>query len=405
MSAASSFDVIIAGGGPAGSSAAIHLAQGGARVLLAEQKKFPRAKLCGEFISPECTRHFERLGVGDEMLAANPARLTQTIFYSRQGKSVSVPSAWFGGVALGLSRAEMDECLLRRAVAAGVEVLEEANVVALLKTKAQIEGVVIKLSDRQTEVHAALTIDATGRARTLARKVSDFSGQWKSHRPPMVAFKAHLTNAQVAPGACEIYFYRGGYGGLSSIENGLSNLCFIASARSVRECGADANRAMREVVCQNRRAAKTLETAQAGTRWLAVSLEGFGRYPVTPVRGLISIGDAASFIDPFTGSGMLMALESGELAATVISNYLSVIRSGSGLDEFADSYRKAYRVRFSRRLGVCSVIRRAAFVPGLARLAIGAFGTSDYLRRRLSRATRSGGWETYSLSERLNDDG
>ena len=69
------YDVIIAGGGPAGSSAAIHLATGGARVLLLEQKKFPRAKLCGEFISPECTPHFERLGVAEKMLAAGPALL------------------------------------------------------------------------------------------------------------------------------------------------------------------------------------------------------------------------------------------------------------------------------------------------------------------------------------------
>ncbi len=57
------YDVIIAGGGPAGASAAIHLARGGVRVLLVEQKKFPRAKLCGEFISPECQAHFEKLGV------------------------------------------------------------------------------------------------------------------------------------------------------------------------------------------------------------------------------------------------------------------------------------------------------------------------------------------------------
>src|SRR5213083_535290 len=113
MSEQFDYDVIIAGGGPAGSSAAIHLATRGARVLLAEQKKFPRAKLCGEFISPECASQFERLGVVDRMLAARPARLTETVFYSRRGRSVNVPSEWFGagGVALGLSRAEMDERL------------------------------------------------------------------------------------------------------------------------------------------------------------------------------------------------------------------------------------------------------------------------------------------------------
>src|SRR3954471_5141051 len=90
------YDVIIAGGGPAGASAAIHLALRGARVLLAEQKRFPRPKLCGEFISPECLDHFERLGIGDSMTEASGAHLSETVFYARRGMSVSVPSAWFG---------------------------------------------------------------------------------------------------------------------------------------------------------------------------------------------------------------------------------------------------------------------------------------------------------------------
>jgi flavin-dependent dehydrogenase len=399
--------VIIAGGGPAGASAAIHLATGGARVLLAEQKKFPRAKLCGEFISPECTPHFQRLGVAEQMFAARPAKITETVFYSRQGKSVSVPSAWFGadGVALGLSRAEMDERLLRRASVAGAEVLEDAHVVKLLLENDRVEGVTIKHAGREAGYRAPVTIDATGRTRALARRFAKSQNQTKSHRATLVAFKAHLVDAQVAPGACEIYFYRGGYGGLSSIENGRSNLCFIASAQAVRECGADAERVMREVVCQNRRAACALEHARAGTPWLAVSLEGFGRHTVTPARGLLSIGDAASFIDPFTGSGMLMALESGELAAGVIGDHISAIRLGAGLDDLETKYRGAYKARFHSRLRLCSMIRRAAFVPGLAQMAIRTFGISDDLRRRVSRATRGGATETYSLSQRLNDGG
>src|SRR5437870_4225787 len=290
MSSSNQYDVIIAGGGPAGASAAIHLATGGARVLLAEQKKFPRAKLCGEFISPECTSHFERLGVADQMFAASPARLTETVFYSRQGKSVSVPSAWFGadGVALGLSRAEMDERLLRRASAAGAEVLEDAQVVNLLLNIDRVEGVTIKRAGSEAGFRAPVTVDATGRTRALARRVARSPNQTKLHRAPLVAFKAHLVDARVAPGSCEIYFYRGGYGGLSSIENGLSNLCFIASTRAVRECGADAERVMRAVVCQNRRAAYALEDARAGTPWLAVSLEGFCRHAVTPIKGLVA---------------------------------------------------------------------------------------------------------------------
>jgi flavin-dependent dehydrogenase len=399
------YDVIIAGGGPAGASAAIHLATSGARVLLAEQKKFPRAKLCGEFISPECTPHFERLGVAEQMLAASPAKITETVFYSRQGKSVSVPSAWFGanGMALGLSRAEMDERLLRRASVAGAKVLEDAHVVNLLLERDRVEGVTIKHAGREAGYRAPVTIDATGRTRALARRFAKSPNQTKSHRATLVCFKAHLVDARVAPGACEIYFYRGGYGGLSSIEKGLSNLCFIASAQAVRECGADAERAMREVVCQNRRAAYALEHARAGTPWLAVSLEGFGRHTVTPASGLLSIGDAASFIDPFTGSGMLMALESGELAAGAISDHLSAIRLGAGLVDLETRYRAAYKTRFHSRLRICSMIRRAAFVPSLAQMAIRVFGTSDNLCRRVSRATRGGTPETYCLSQRLND--
>ncbi len=127
------YDAVIIGAGPAGASAAIHLAQGGARVLLAEAKRFPRAKLCGEFISPECFKHFARLGVLDEMLNVGGVGLRETVFYTQRGSEVHVPSAWFVENeranfvrALGLSRAEMDARLLKRARAAGAEVWEEA---------------------------------------------------------------------------------------------------------------------------------------------------------------------------------------------------------------------------------------------------------------------------------------
>jgi len=401
------YDVIIAGGGPAGSSAAIHLSLAGVRVLLVEQKKFPRPKLCGEFISPECAPHFERLGVADQMLAAGPARLTETVFYSRRQTRVSVPSAWFGaeGVALGLSRAEMDERLLRRASAAGATVLEEAQVINLLTDKDRAVGVIVKHAGGERGYRAPVTIDATGRARILARRTGRSKQKTKPRRPSLVAFKAHFEDARVAPGACEIYFYRGGYGGLSSIESGLSNLCFIASARAVRKCGADAERVMREVVCQNRRAAFALEPARVCSPWLAVALEGFGRHAVTPTTGLLAIGDAASFIDPFTGSGMLMALESGELAAGLIGHRLDEIRSGVGTVELEKNYRSAYKARFYSRLRICSMMRRAAFVPGLAQLAISACGRSDHLRQRLSHATRGSAPETYCLPERLNGRG
>ncbi|HSU25060.1 MAG TPA: FAD-dependent monooxygenase, partial [Pyrinomonadaceae bacterium] len=126
--------IVIAGAGPAGSTLAIRLRKLGLDVTLIERYKFPRQKLCGEFISPECLRHFDDLGVLDEMLSAGGDHIRETVFYETAGRSISVPSRWFddGGFALSLSRAQMDEILLDAAKRAGATVFEETAVTGLL---------------------------------------------------------------------------------------------------------------------------------------------------------------------------------------------------------------------------------------------------------------------------------
>jgi flavin-dependent dehydrogenase len=379
------FDVAIAGGGPAGSSAAIQLALSGARVLLVEQKKFPRAKLCGEFISPECIAHFERLGVLDEMLTSGGSAITTTVFYARGGASVQLPSEWFkpGVTALGLSRSEMDHKLLTRAKEAGVTVWEDAHAIEVFRSGNRIAGLIVKKDNDVQHCPATVTTDATGRSRTLARGLDPRAGTVK--KPDLVAFKAHFENAHLNDHACEIYFYRHGYGGLSGVENGHSNLCFIVAASDVRRYGSDPDTVMREVLMKNKRAAETLSDARACTPWLSVSLGGFGRYAVAPEPGFLTIGDAASFIDPFTGSGMLMALESGNLVAQLIARRLPHLHDE--LVSLSREYETSYSNTFHSRLRLAGLLRRAAFVPGLANAAIRLSGISSRFRRELARAT------------------
>ena len=377
------FDVIIAGAGPAGSSAAIHLARGGLRVLLIEQKKFPRPKLCGEFISPECQQHFQKLGVADAMSISGPSTLAETVFYSTRGQHVSVPSTWFGGsAALGLSRAVMDDVLLRRAHDCGVAVLEGASINEPVVSRNEVLGVKLKLDGREQEYRAPLTIDATGRARILTRKLNT-----KEHRtkPKLIAFKVHLRNTRVSPNACEIYFYPDGYGGLSTIEGAVSNLCFITSAQQVKLHHSDPETVMRETVMKNQRASYTLEHAKPESEWLSASWERFGRQRPSPAKGLLAIGDSAAFIDPFTGSGMLMAFESGELAAETIIRHRNNLTS----EAVGHKYTQAYARKFDSRLRICGLLRRAAFKPRLAGLGIALFGASEQLRSKIARATRS----------------
>lgn len=297
MSESGTYDVAIVGAGPAGSSAAIRLALAGKRVVLIEKEKFPRHKLCGEFISPECLTHFEELGVLNSMRDAGGVEIAKTVFYARGGRSVEVPSEWFGAEhkhALGLSRAAMDLQLLMRAREVGVDLLEETSVVDVLR----IDGTVVGVKTRDRELRASVTLDATGRARLVARRAS---GGDVVRKAEFVAFKTHASGCSIADNVCEIFSYARGYGGASRIENGLHNLCFLAAADDVKSLGSEPARVVHELVFTNKRAAEVLRNISFVGEWHAVAIERYGRGHVVPVRGLMTIGDAAAFIDPFTG--------------------------------------------------------------------------------------------------------
>ncbi len=117
-------------------------------------------------------------------------------------------------------------------------------------------------------------------------------------------------------------------------------------------------------------------------------MERSGRRSLVPAAGLLTIGDAAAFIDPFTGSGMLMALESGEVAAQAIIEHRENFGLGDSFEQLAREYRSRYAKSFDSRLRVSGLLQHAAFVPRLAEAAILCFGMSAGLRRKVALATR-----------------
>src|SRR5215213_4055673 len=261
-------------------------------------------------------------------------------------------------------------------------VIEGATITEPLIDKDAVRGVKLKHNGDEQQHIAPLTIDATGRARILTRKLDAHEPKSKAK---LIAFKVHLRNTRVAGGACEIYFYPDGYGGLSSVEGDISNLCFIISAEQVKRHHSNPDLVMREMVMKNRRAAYTLEHAQPESEWLSASWEHFGPQQPSPAKGLLAIGDSAAFIDPFTGSGMLMAFESGELVANVIVHH----RKNLDAPALAAEYASEYLRKFDSRLRISGWLRCAAFKPRLAGLGIAICGASKHFRNRLVRATRS----------------
>ncbi len=379
--------VVIAGAGPAGASLAIRLAQSGFETVLIERENFPRQKLCGEFISPECFPHFKSLGVLDNMMDSGGDRILETRFFETGGRSIAVPTNWFGqgDFALSLSRAEMDDQLLERAKAVGVVVLEGTTIAGAESGGGRVDSLKARAANGEvSEIKADIFVDATGRSRIIA-KILEKKDQPAAERlkPTLVGFKTHMKNVDLADGLCEIYSFPGGYAGLSHVENGLFNLCFLIKAAAVRSVGRDADEIVRQVVTKNKRASTTLQNATPADTWLAVSIDSFGKKTPVAATNLLTVGDAAAFIDPFTGSGMVMAFESSALLAD------SIIANGCSRERIAAQYMAEYRKKFANRLRVCSLLRRTAFMPNLATGIVSLLAVSARARRGLARATRS----------------
>jgi len=361
------YDVIIIGAGPAGSTVSTLLARAGLRALLLEKSHFPREKLCGEFIRPECLNVFDRLGVTERMFAAGASIVREWTLFAPDGRGVKAQMEWIAdghGYGIGISRARMDSILLDCAREAGVEAIEGFHVSPRLRREngmSLIEGT----TDGETvqEFSAPIVIDASGRNGAFSNLTEgdDGAGRQPSRLEGSRLFgcEVHLRSVEGMEGIGELFFYRNGYGGLSSVENGRTNLCFMTTEATLREAKGDREKLLDLTMRSNPVARRRLQNAVIEGEWHGAGPITYGRGRPTP--GVISIGDAGAFIDPFTGSGILLALSSAELAAQVISQALS--EGVSDLSVIAKRYDKLHRARFAWLFRFCALLRAGAFNP------------------------------------------
>lgn len=353
------YDVIIIGAGPAGSAVSTLLAREGLRALLLEKSRFPREKLCGEFVTPECLNVFGRLGVGELMFTAGAKIIDQWTLFAPDGRGVDVPMEWIADGhrhAIGISRARMDLILLERAKEVGVDAREGFHVSPrLLRENGTtfIEG----NADGETveRFSAPVVIDASGRNGVFSNQIAQPASRLGGSR--LFGRKVHLRAVEGMRGIGELFFYRDGYGGMCDVENDRTNLCFITTEATLREAKGDPEKLLDLTMRSNPVARRRLRNAVIDGEWVGTGPITYGRRRRLP--GVISIGDAGAFIDPFTGSGILLALGSAELAAEVIRQAFSEgVRDAGAI---AKRYDQLHRARFTWRFRACALLRAAAF--------------------------------------------
>src|SRR5207249_902081 len=156
----------IVGGGPAGCSAAIALAQRGARVVVVESKSYPHHKVCGEFLSPECQPILKALGVSHKLTALNAAPINVACISAPDG------TAWethFAGTALGISRSALDAALAEQARTCGVEVREATTATDICGSLAEGFQLETRCATGRAQIRARTVIAAHGKRSTLDR--------------------------------------------------------------------------------------------------------------------------------------------------------------------------------------------------------------------------------------------
>ena len=351
------YDLVIAGGGPAGSAAAITAARKGARVLLLEKGSFPRHKVCGEFVSPESLRLLAALLEGDQF-AALPQITSARIFVD--AKELAIPVS---PPARSIPRYDLDSALLAAAAKAGATVREDTS------ARLVLPGKLFTVTVEATTLKAKAVINASGRWSQLTRFKAADPGKW-------IGLKAHFVEP-TPPASVDLYFFPGGYCGVQPVSDNAVNACAMVRA--------DCATSLQHVFALHPALWRRSRDWEQQFATVSTSALHFRR-PQTDDRGMLLAGDSAGFIDPFVGDGISLALHSGVLAAETL---LPFFAGKSSLREVQQRYGARYRKQLAPALRNAARLRRLLSAPAWLRSGVMGIAGSRAVGQMLVRSTRA----------------
>jgi flavin-dependent dehydrogenase len=354
---AAQYDLIIVGAGPAGSACAITAARAGAKVLLLEKDHFPRQKVCGEFVSPESLGLLHGL-LEDGRFQSCAQIISSRIFVDNKTLTLPVTPA-----AQSIPRFDLDPALFAAAQHAGVTAHEGVPVSGVRNND------VFQVDTTATSYTARTVVNATGRWSKLTQ--FDVTGKDK-----WLGLKAHF-NEPTPPQSVDLYFFRGGYCGVTPVGPDSVNACAMVRA--------DVAHTLEDVFI---REPHLFERSRAWHPLFSTVTTSplYFREPETESDGVFLAGDAAGFIDPFAGDGISLALQSGTLAAQSIIPFL---RGSCSLEQAHGQYLSAYRKRFAPAFRNAARLRSAFAAPKWIRSAALAFARAPGVGKLLVRSTRA----------------
>jgi flavin-dependent dehydrogenase len=365
MESVRAFDVVVAGAGPAGASTALALARSGLSVAVVEKSRFPRRKVCGEFISATTWPLLRRLGVAGELLpGAGPAVKRVGLYAGATVVHAPMPApedadAW--GRAIG--REHLDAVLLDAAVRTGARLWQPWSVCGCVEDRGGWRVAIEGPGARALELRARVLVSAQGswqRDATAAapRRATRRAGD-------LLGFKAHFRDARLPEGSMPLILFPGGYGGLVASDTGRTSFsCCIrrdalARCRAGRPGRSAGDAVLAHAMDSCRGVREALEGAAREGPWLSAG-------PIRPgiralARGrLFAAGNAAGEAHPLVAEGISMAIQSGWLLAGELA---AGDLSDAALAGARERYAAAWRGNFAARVRASSAFAALTVSP------------------------------------------